>query len=182
MPSTESSGTAARSAPLRFCLSFGGIVIVLFALLFVPALEDTIVTPFMSVTAALAARVLKLLGEAVVRNDLTLVPASGAAITIAHGCDVTYEWILFVAAIVAFPASWRSRGLGLLVGLPSIFVLNLVRVVTLFYLASRESPLFEFIHVYVWQTLFIAFVFGVWALWARTTLRTPAGNVAAEAR
>ncbi|MBI1852387.1 MAG: exosortase H [Planctomycetes bacterium] len=182
MPSTESGRIGTRSAPLRFCLRFGGIVIVLFALLFVPALEDAVVEPFMSATAASAACVLEVLGEAVVRNGLTLVPSSGSAITIAHGCDVTYEWILFVAAIVAFPASWRSRGLGLLVGLPAIFLLNLVRVVTLFYLASRESSAFEFIHVYVWQTFFIAFVFGVWALWARTTFRPPTGDLAAEAR
>jgi exosortase H (IPTLxxWG-CTERM-specific) len=163
------------SAPLRFCLRFGGLVVVLFALLFVSAVEDAVVRPLMRASAASAGGVLRALGEPVVRNDVTLVAPSGRAITVAHGCDVTYEWTLLVAAIVAFPASWRSRGLGLLVGLPAIFALNLVRVVTLFYLASRDSPAFEFVHVYVWQTLFIAFVFGAWALWARFALRSSSG-------
>lgn len=171
--------SSARSPAVRFCLTFGVLVVALFILVSIPGIESAIVVPFMGLTAASAAALLAFLGESLVRNGLTLSSSAGA-IEIAHGCDVTYEWMLFAAAVFAFPVSGRARCLGLLVGLPLLFALNLVRVVTLFYLVTRWPDAFHAVHLYVWQTLFIAIVFGVWAIWARSALARSSRELAAR--
>ena len=169
-----------RRAARRFSLVFSMIVVASFVLIYVPPIERFVVMPFMSVTASAVGWILGVLGEPVTSNALTLSSPQGS-ITIAHGCDVTFEWIVYVAAVAAFPASWRSRGWGLFVGLSSIFTLNLARVVSLYYVLTRRPAAFEFVHAYLWQALFMILVFVVWGIWARMAVRREAIRVAPTA-
>ena len=64
--------------------------------------------------------------------------------------------------------------------------LNVVRVISLFYLGQWNRDVFEWAHLYVWQALIMLDVLIVWLLWVRTLPRAeaprppppPAGAVA----
>lgn len=75
--------------------------------------------------------------------------------------------ILLTAAIAAFPAPWRYRLIGLAVGLVSVQALNLVRIVSLFYLGIWHKPLFDWAHLYIWQALIMLDTLLVWMMWIR---------------
>jgi exosortase/archaeosortase family protein len=49
--------------------------------------------------------------------------------------------------------------------------LNIVRVISLFYLGQWSIDVFDFAHQYVWQALIMLDVLIVWLLWVRTLPR-----------
>ncbi len=70
-------------------------------------------------------------------------------------------------------ASWRKRSIGLLAGLPLLYIVNVVRLVCLAFIGAyaENTEVFEFAHQYVWQTLYILIVVGVWLLWVELVVR-----------
>ena len=75
---------------------------------------------------------------------------------------------MLVAAILAFPASWKRRLIGLAVGVVAVQGLNIIRVISLFYLGQWDLRVFEWAHLYVWQALIMLDVLVVWLVWVRT--------------
>ncbi|MFQ5592197.1 MAG: archaeosortase/exosortase family protein [Phycisphaerae bacterium] len=92
-------------------------------------------------------------------------------LTIARGCDAFEPCALFVAGVLAFPAPWVSKLPGAVIGTLLIMVMNLVRIVTLFYIGAFWPRAFEIMHVDVWQTLFILLAIFFWTVWALRATR-----------
>ena len=67
----------------------------------------------------------------------------------------------------AFPATWRHRLAGIGIGVATVQVLNIVRVVTLFYLGQWNVHVFEWAHLYLWQALIMLDVLIVWVIWVK---------------
>jgi exosortase H (IPTLxxWG-CTERM-specific) len=126
--------------------------------------------------------VIRLLGENTTLDDVDVV-GEGVAISIREECNAIPAIFIFVAAVLAFPASWKKKALGIALGFPAIFAVNTVRVVTLYYAAKYLSrDLFEALHLYVWQALVIIFAIFTWIFWAdRVAARKSAGPAAAPA-
>src|SRR5450759_4255611 len=71
-------------------------------------------------------------------------------------------------AMLAFPAPWKHRVIGVLAGLLAVQALNIVRVISLFYLGQWNMQVFEWAHLYLWQMLIMLDVLIVWLIWIRT--------------
>jgi exosortase H (IPTLxxWG-CTERM-specific) len=93
--------------------------------------------------------------------------ANGFAVSIEAGCNGVEATIVLVAAMLAFPAQWRHRLGGLVAGIAAVQVLNIVRIVSLFYLGQWNLKVFEWAHLYVWQALIMLDVLIVWLVWVR---------------
>ena len=85
--------------------------------------------------------------------------------------------LTWTAAMVAFPAPWKHRLAGLAAGIVAVQALNVVRVISLFYLGQWNLDVFEWAHLYVWQALIMLDVLVVWLLWVR--MLPPRGGAAA---
>ena len=96
---------------------------------------------------------------------------NGFAVSIEAGCNGVEASIVLVAAMLAFPAPWRRKLIGLAIGVIAVQGLNVVRVISLFYLGQWSFGAFEFAHLYVWQALIMLDVLIVWLLWVRTLPR-----------
>lgn len=76
----------------------------------------------------------------------TLVLGGGAALRVTRGCEGIELFLLLVAAVLAFPALWKARLRGLLVGSLLAYVLSVLRLIVLC-LTLRYSPaLWEALH------------------------------------
>lgn len=94
--------------------------------------------------------------------NFSLVPDCGAIPVMA----------IFVAAVLAFPASWVRRLAGVLIGLPVLYIVNALRLVTLAVIgAVCDRAIFDFAHHYVWQGIYIVFVVAVWMGWVEFIVR-----------
>lgn len=89
-------------------------------------------------------------------------------------CGALPSMSIFIAALIAFPASIRKRLLGLLIGVPILYVINLARLICLAAIGAywKQNPeVFEFAHQYVWQAIYVLIVVGVWLLWVELIVK-----------
>jgi exosortase H (IPTLxxWG-CTERM-specific) len=129
--------------------------------------------------AAMSAAVLNVFGEGA-SADGTSLRSKRNSVNIAHGCDAIEPIALFVAAVIAFPSPWLTKLPGLLIGTLMLTALNIVRIVSLFYIGIWNPAWFDRMHEDVWQPAFIVlalFFWVVWALWAtKPAVRRPANS------
>ncbi len=92
---------------------------------------------------------------------------SGFAVSIQAGCNGVEAIIVLIAAILAFPAPWRHRMAGIAVGFVAVQAMNLLRIITLFYLGQWNRTAFEWGHLYIWQALIMLDVLIVFLIWLR---------------
>ena len=85
-----------------------------------------------------------------------------------------------VAALAAFPSTWKQKLAGFLVGFFAIQLLNLVRIISLFYMGQWSMTWFEWFHLYLWQALIIIDALVVWLLWLRWISRDRRKPAAAD--
>ena len=144
-------------------LLFGLYLLGSFALLY--GLDRQIVTPFTRGIALLTKVLLSLAGvEAKVTG--TIVGTPTFLVAIQNNCNAIYEMALFISAVLAFPATWRERAWGALLGSVSLYIVNLIRVLSLIYVGSHFRQYFQLSHIYLWQSLFIVFALVLWTFWA----------------
>ena len=89
---------------------------------------------------------------------------------IRDGCNGVNVVILLWAAILAYPSNWKWKVTGLAAGLAAIQILNLIRLISLYYLGQYSRPLFEFAHLYLWETLIIIDAIVVFGIWTKKTV------------
>ena len=104
--------------------------------------------------------------------------ANGFAVSIEAGCNGVEATIVLIAAILAFPASWPRKLAGLAAGIAAVQGLNVVRVISLFYLGQWSFQVFEWAHLYLWQALIMLDVLVVLLIWVRTLPRDDGGGAA----
>jgi len=157
---------------VRFFLAFLLVQAVLFGAELTPWAQHWFVTPWTDSLAAVSADIVKVFDPRVIAEGKVLQSGSnGFAVSIEAGCNGVEATIVLIAAMLAFPAPWKRKLLGLAVGIVAVQGLNIVRVISLFYLGQWNLQAFEFAHLYVWQALIMLDVLVVWLLWVRTLPR-----------
>ena len=122
--------------------------------------------PILAVYSSISAVFLNILGYGVTATG-ELLSSNAFSVSIEEGCDAIAPAILYAVSVAIFPIAWKARWKGLLFGLLAIFVLNIIRIVTLFLTGIYVPSLFEFMHVDFWQAIFIVFTVGIWIYWMR---------------
>lgn len=74
----------------------------------------------------------------------------------------------FVGAVLAFPATWRARAGAIVGGMAVLFGLNVVRIVSLYYVRVHYPQWFDEVHLVIWQSLVVVLVGVFWYGWAST--------------
>jgi exosortase H (IPTLxxWG-CTERM-specific) len=165
---------------VRFFLGFLILQALLFGAELTPWAQIWFVTPWTNALAAISAGLVQLFDPQVLAEGKVLQSArNGFAVSIEAGCNGVEATIVLVAAMLAFPASWERKLIGLAVGVVAVQGLNVIRVISLFYLGQWSRDAFDFAHQYVWQALIMLDVLVIWLLWVRTVPRATTHSVAA---
>ena len=149
----------------KFLLKFALFLVAFYAFVAAPPVNDHAVVPFTMKIASVTGATLRAIGEPVT-VDGTLVKGGVAAVNIENGCNGLEAAILLAAAVLAFPAPWRSRVLALVVGFVGIQALNLIRTTTLFLALKYRPRWFEALHSGVWQSVIVIAAVGFFLLWS----------------
>ena len=70
-------------------------------------------------------------------------------------CTGVYVLLILFVFVLAYPASWRSRLLDAGIGVVALELLNVFRIAVLVRVAELQPALFDYMHEYVWQGLFL---------------------------
>ena len=115
-------------------------------------------------TAGSTSSVLNLLG-ATTTADGTILYSSGFAANIVVECTAVGPLLLFMGAVLAFPSTVKAKGLGFLLGAVALTAVNLVRIVSLFWIGESFPEYLDIAHLLVWQTAMILAAIILWLAW-----------------
>jgi exosortase/archaeosortase family protein len=167
-----------RRARLRFAVVFavvGGVLLTLYSFPYAEhGVREDWFARYLAVYARLAGLVLRIFdsGVHVVGNDIV----GRTSLTVAKNCDAMDVSLLFSAAVVAFPARWSRRFVGIGVGVAALTVVNVLRIASLYFVDLRWPSAFETIHAEVWPLAIVvlaATAFLAWTRWAQLPERAP---------
>ena len=164
----------------RFITLFFIYLIVLFALELVQPVDKYVILPFTSAIAKVSVWIVGLFDpHAIAYGKILKSTSSDFAISIERGCNGVEAIIILVSAMLAFPAPWKHRLIGIGLGFVAIQALNLVRIISLFYLGQWNQVWFEWFHLYLWQALIVLDALVAFLVWLRYLPREPLAAPAA---
>ena len=164
-PGSFTGWVRAKRPVLMFVLLFGVLMGLFYACTFLPYINRKLLPSYMRFNARSSVAILNIFGEGATAHG-TAVTSPRFHVDIRHGCDAIAPSALFVAAVLAFPASIWSKLPAAVVGTLFLAAINLVRIVTLFYAGVYIPKWFEAMHVDVWQPAFILLALTFWVIWA----------------
>lgn len=152
----------------RFFLIFIVIQLVFFGLNLLSPVQQYVVVPWTTILAKICVTLVTIFDDTVQSAGKVLWNAStGFGVSIEAGCNGLEAYIILFAAVLAFPSSIREKFYGLTLGFLAVQGINIIRVISLFYLGQWNFNVFEFAHEYLWQALIMLDVLVFWLLWVR---------------
>lgn len=153
---------------LKFLFIFLIIQFFLFSIEMLQPVQQVFVIPWTSILADVSAWLITWMDQNVTTMGKVIQSTTnGFAISIEAGCNGIEAMIVLLAAILAFPAPWTYKLSGLAWGFISIQGMNLVRIISLFYLGQWNQAWFDWAHLYIWQALIMLDALIVFLIWVR---------------
>ncbi|MCH8990767.1 MAG: archaeosortase/exosortase family protein [Acidobacteria bacterium] len=162
---------------MRFLLLFGLLLGGFNAFFYLWLRNGTLFAAYLGLNAELTGVILRVLGDDITVRGLS-IGSPRFSMSIRAGCDGIQASALFVLAVFLAPVSVsRVARVGpVVLGTLLLLVLNVVRIVSLYYTGIYFPNAFETMHVDVWQGVFIflpIILWMIWSVWA--TRRTTSG-------
>ncbi len=124
---------------LRFFVLFLLIQATLFGLELTPPVQQWFVVPWTNALAQISTAIVTFFDPNVVAvGKVMRSTTNGFAVSIEAGCNGVEATIVLLAAILAFPAPWKHKLAGLAAGIVAVQGLNILRVISLFYLGQWD--------------------------------------------
>jgi exosortase H (IPTLxxWG-CTERM-specific) len=149
----------------RFLILFLSILGISFTVIALRPVNDAFVIPYTTMVANIAGNILKLIGEDITINGCVL-RSPRFAVTIYNGCNGLITSLIFISGVLAFPAKVSAKLIGVVGGLLAIQAINMVRIISLFYIGIYLPKLFNSSHIFIWQSLVIIAGVTLWIVWA----------------
>jgi exosortase/archaeosortase family protein len=158
-----------RRARLRFAAIFvvvGGALLAAYSFPYAEhGVREDGFAAFLAFYARLAGGVLRLFDPTV--RVVGAEIAGRASLIVAKNCDAMDVNILFAAAVVAYPAPWKRRAVGLAAGVALLVAVNVLRIVSLYFVQVHAPASFELVHAEVWPLALVGLAVGAFLAWSR---------------
>ena len=152
----------------RFIIVFFLLLMTLFSFELLTPVQEQLILPFTGVLANISANLIQPFDSSVIAYGKVLqFGDSGFAVSIEAGCYGVEATIVLIAAVVAFPAPWKTRLAAILLGFIAIQSVNILRIISLFYLGNWNLEIFTWVHLYLWPVLIMLDVLVVFILYLR---------------
>jgi exosortase H (IPTLxxWG-CTERM-specific) len=110
------------------------------------------------------AKILSMLGIAATCRG-SVIELFSISLDVKFGCNGLEAVMIYSVAVIAFPASWKKKLIGIVAGFAVIQIVNILRIVGLAYSGIHARDLFEYIHIYLAQGMMIAISLGVFFIY-----------------
>ena len=157
---------------VRFLTIFAVTLLELLTVELLNPVQAHVVQPFTGLLASLSSALILPFDDTVVASGRILRDGtSGFAVSIESGCNGVEAAIVLIAGVLAFPATVGQKMAAIVVGFLAIQSLNILRIVSLFYLGQWNYGVFEWTHLYFWPVLIMLDVLVVFAIYLRWLTR-----------
>lgn len=124
---------------------------------------------------SVAAGILKSMGYDVYAYGRLVGIGETGGIYLADGCSGITAIGLFVGFVLAYPGDWTPRIAFMVVGIGVIYLVNILRIVTLAITQLQWPSMFGITHDYSTTAIFYLVIFGLWMIWANWGAREAVG-------
>ena len=124
----------------------------------------------------LTSKILEILGIPSSYQD-SVIKLPSIALDVKFGCNGLEAVMVYTVAVIAFPAPWKMKLIGIAGGFVAIQVFNILRIASLAYSAIRFRSFFEYIHIYVAQGLMIAVSLGIFFVYLNYATSSQRTNI-----
>jgi exosortase/archaeosortase family protein len=146
-----------RGPAVRFAVTFGLLSAVLLGFYYFPYSDESPVKPwldgFLHQYAVSAGLVLRVFEPQIRVIDQNIV--GRYSLHIVKTCDAMDVTILLTSAIIAWPGSWKRRAVGAAAAVLLLYVLNVLRICSLYWIGIAFPSFFEAAHVDLWPALIL---------------------------
>ena len=151
---------------IRFVVTYVVLMGVFFLLIGLKPVQEVldINGGYSNAIVILTAKILGLIGVTSTYSG-SLINLPSISLDVEFGCNGLEAVMIYTVAVLTFPATWKNRLIGFVVGFLVIQVLNLIRIVALAYAGVYHRDLFDLIHIYVAQGVMIAVALGTFVLY-----------------
>jgi exosortase/archaeosortase family protein len=166
-PTAKSADDRSRRFVPRFGL-YAGAAIAVFYL----APSEYLLEPLLAALAMAVGALARAVGvDAIVSGSLVVVPGN-FGIEIVVECSGVPELLLFLSAVLAYPASGKSRVAGAMIAIAGVMVGNIVRLAALFLIGVHALEYFDPVHAYVQGILSYILMVVLWLGWLHLSAPT----------
>jgi archaeosortase B (VPXXXP-CTERM-specific) len=155
---------------VRYVTLFLTLCLFFYLLYYLIVTGSVFMARFRELTASLLGIIFSAAGAKVEVNS-ALVSINGFGLEIIDECTAVFSSIVYCACILAYPTTLRKKGVGVAFGIPTLYAINILRLVILAQVGLIRPALFEFVHVYLWQASFIIFIVVTFLLWLRFVVK-----------
>lgn len=131
--------------------------------------RDEVLGSALAPLAVGTARIIELLlqhfGFEVLREGAILSQPEGFAYAIGYACTGFLPITTFWVCVLAYSGTAPRRWPGLIVGGISLWLVNVFRLVSLFYVGVYRPESFAFAHEFLWEVLLAIAFIGLWLTW-----------------
>jgi archaeosortase B (VPXXXP-CTERM-specific) len=107
----------------------------------------------------------------------TIIRTHHAALEINHECTGIFVLLVYAMFVLAYPAPWVHRVSGIAIGIATLAVINIGRLILLTVIASKYPDWFAYFHEYFFQGLFIALLAFLASVWTEQVRRATVGRL-----
>lgn len=150
----------------RYLFMFAAVALGLYTLVYLPPVRSHLIGPFTFAITWISGWLIQAFGGTVtISGNQLAIP--GFAVEVLDMCNGVEATLLLWAALLAYPAPWRHKLLGLLAGTFAVHSVNRVRIISLLYLGAYDQDIFHWVHWYLWDALIMLDILAVFLLWIR---------------
>ena len=120
-------------------------------------------------TALTVTEVIHLFGLPAVRDN-TVIHLKNAVLVVNTECTAIFIMITFSCLVAFYQTSKKLKIIGILVGLPIIFVVNILRFVIMAFVDQYRPVYLTYFYDY-WQYAFVAMALFMWIVWIVTVAK-----------
>jgi len=128
-------------------------------------------TAYLGVNTRAAAFLLGLVGEKVTATDEVM--SSSFTMSVKTGCDGLQAMAILAIAVLVFPGRGWKKLFAVAGGLALIGMLNVLRLVSLFWAGVHWPNMFQSMHVHIWPALLIVVALAYSIAWSAWASRAP---------
>lgn len=156
---------------LRFVLLFIVLMGLFYAATMTSFFDESLFPTIVRFNTHASAAILRVLGVDARATDTT-ISSSRYSVQVNRECAAIEASVLFAAVVLASPVKFRARLVGVFGGVALLALINVVRIVTLYFTGAYFPKMFNIMHIEVWQPAFIVLALLMWIFWALWATRT----------
>ncbi|HJH29374.1 MAG TPA: archaeosortase B [Methanosarcinaceae archaeon] len=118
-----------------------------------------------SLTASTLSALLGIFGVNHTIDETVLHLVDGISLRVIDECTGIYELFVYAGCVMAYPTSSGKKLAGIAFGIPAIFSINMVRLLSLAFVGLWFPSIFGYVHYYLWQVTLILLVVFVMLVW-----------------